>query len=106
MSADALLALIGKQDMMKLSAVDEISIRAASYDPPTWQAIIKRRDKTKPWGVGVHADPAEALRLAYGRLANDLRDPAPPKTARTRQRPAAAPPAPAPTVRTRTRIRP
>lgn len=58
--------------------VDEITIRVSRYDfsvkperPAAFQAIAKRADRTKVWGVGVAGSPVaaiqKAIREAYAR---------------------------------------
>lgn len=40
---------------------DEVILRVSNYQKGTWQAVLKRRDKTLPWAVGIGSTPADAL---------------------------------------------
>ena len=87
---------------VEAGAVDFL-VRVSGYDwsnggqvPNQWQAIIKHRDATKPWGVGVDADFFEASKKAHH---NFLQLHTEEKKPRKRTR------APAPRVRTRARAR-
>lgn len=51
--------------------VDEITIRVSRYDlstkparPAAFQALAKRADRTKVWGVGVSGSPVAAIQKA------------------------------------------
>ena len=48
------------------NGADEILVRVSSYGPDRitpsqYQAIVRYRDRTEVWGVGVHADSETAL---------------------------------------------
>lgn len=56
------------QDVFNHGA-DEIVIRVSNYGPDAetpdqWQAIVRHRIASKPWGVGVESTPAAATQAA------------------------------------------
>ena len=58
---------------------DEILVRVSSYGPDRitpsqYQAIVRYRDRTKVWGVCVHADAETALRKALGVSVEEITD--------------------------------
>lgn len=63
-------------------SVDELTIRVCQYEadamtPASYQALAKFQNRARPWGVGIHADPVEAAKIAL-RKALELHSPAPP----------------------------
>jgi hypothetical protein len=52
------------------SGATEITVRVSRYGndgrPAAYQSIVKNRDATRPWGVGVMASPGAALEQALG----------------------------------------
>jgi len=50
----------------RYDGVDEIVIRVIRYKddgvtPGAYQAVVRGRDRTKPWGVGIMGNPVEAI---------------------------------------------
>lgn len=81
----------------------EALVRVSKYGPDLatpeqWQALVKHRQRDKVWGVGLHADPEQAMVLAVESFVARHT----PKPTRTRVRAPAQPPA---RTRVRTRVK-
>ena len=79
------LTQLAAQNLHDLSAIDDLQVRVANYQKGTWQAIVKRRDKTLPWGVAIAGSAEEALTAALAQIAHPVRPKVTPRV-RTRTR--------------------
>lgn len=61
MSDAALIEFLARKPPTASDGFDEVILRVSNYQKGTWQAVLKRRDKTLPWAVGIGPTPADAL---------------------------------------------
>ena len=104
MNALQALAALADEDPGDLMSADEVILRRSCYDPPQWQCVIRRRDKSKAYATAVREFPSEAFNEA---VELHLIGPqgAPPPKPRGRARAIQTIPTPADIPRTRVRVR-
>lgn len=104
MNALQALSALADEDPEDMMSADEVILRRSCYDPPRWQCVIRRRDKTKAYATAVREFPAEAFSEAVELHLIGPQDAPPPKP-RSRARVIQTIPTPADIPRTRVRVR-
>ena len=68
MSASDIVAHLDRQDLKSDTSITEVILRVNLYEPLRWQAILRRRNCSMGWAVGLGGTADEALAAAYAEL--------------------------------------